>query len=48
MKKITTILILFFMVGIFAAAQEFGSIKGTVNDGDGSAAKIPKIGRAHV
>ena len=37
MKKITTILILFFMVGIFATAQEFGSIKGAVKDVDGSA-----------
>ncbi len=37
MKKITPLLILFFMMGTFAAAQEFGSIKGTVNDVDGTA-----------
>jgi len=35
-KKITPFLILFFMVGIFAAAQEFGDIKGVVKDTEGA------------
>jgi hypothetical protein len=34
-KKITPFLILFFMVGIFAAAQEFGDIKGAIKDTEG-------------
>ncbi len=37
MKKITPLLILFFMLGTFAAAQEFGAIKGVVKDVDGAA-----------
>ncbi|MGB2844774.1 MAG: carboxypeptidase regulatory-like domain-containing protein [Candidatus Aminicenantaceae bacterium] len=34
MKKIIPFLCLFFIAGIFASAQEFGSIKGVVKDSD--------------
>ena len=35
MKRFIILIILFFMFAVFISAQEFGAIKGTVNDANG-------------
>jgi len=37
LKKVLSLLCLLLLVGVFAAAQEFGSVKGTVNDSEKNA-----------
>ncbi|UCE43092.1 MAG: carboxypeptidase regulatory-like domain-containing protein, partial [Candidatus Aminicenantes bacterium] len=36
MKKIILLLMIFFLIAVFISAQEFGAIKGTVKDAEGS------------
>jgi hypothetical protein len=35
MKRLIILLMIFFLIAVFASSQEFGSIKGMVNDADG-------------